>query len=109
MIENVENNIQIDMLSEKHIHCMFHTVSCQFHDDISKNHLTDHNYFEINLVVEGSGVHCVGDKVFPCKSSDIYFISPGVSHGYFLTSPAETLKIRKLIFNLKDWFKSDAR
>lgn len=111
MVENVENNIQRNMdelLSENHIYHTFQSVTNQFCEDISKNSLYVHNYFEIDLVVEGSGVHCVDDKVFPCKASDIYFISPGVSHEYFLTSHNEALIIRKLIFNLKDWFKNDA-
>ncbi len=106
----MENNEKLDLnelLCEKHIHYTFQRVSCPFYEGISKDRLSGHSCFEIDLVVEGSGLHCVEDKVFPCKANDIYFISPGVSHEYFLPAPDTSLIIRKLIFHLKDWFQGD--
>lgn len=42
-----------------------------------------HNFFEINLVVHGKGVHYVNGKSFAIDVGDIFVIPPGCRHGYW--------------------------
>ncbi|MBR2465593.1 MAG: cobalamin-dependent protein [Clostridia bacterium] len=63
---------------------------------------------EVGVVTEGCGVHYIGEKPIPCKVGDIYIIPSGVEHRYFLTSPTDTLVVRKLLISVKDWLRGDA-
>ena len=93
------------MLNENHIVHTFYTVSetAEKEPDLEKSEL-----FEIELIVEGDGVHYIDGNWVPCKAGDIYFVCEGVPHRYFSARSEEPLVIRKLIFTLKDWLKGDA-
>ena len=42
----------------------------------------DHDFYEINIVLCGRGVHIVGDKDIPASAGDVFVIPPSVVHGY---------------------------
>ena len=44
--------------------------------------LHDHDFYEVNIVVAGKGVHLVGDVEVPANIGDVFVIPPGVVHGY---------------------------
>lgn len=39
-------------------------------------------FFEINIVVKGSGEHYVGNGLLPADTGDVFIIPPGLEHGY---------------------------
>ena len=43
-----------------------------------------HDFYELNIIVEGSGRHYIKDKNFPVGPGDVFVIPPRVSHGYWL-------------------------
>ena len=62
----------------------------------------------IELITEGSGVHCIGKRIIPCKAGELYILPPGISHGYFLTEIGTPLVIRRLSLCVRTWLRADA-
>ena len=44
--------------------------------------LHDHDFYEINIVLSGKGVHFIEDKNFRAVPGDVFVIPPMVTHGY---------------------------
>lgn len=63
-----------------------------------------HEFIEISIVTEGSGIHCVFNDATECHAGDIYILNTGVPHGYFAKSPAEYPTVCNLTFDAADWF-----
>lgn len=57
---------------------------------------------EIGLVVRGFGVHCIRDRVIPCKAGDLYLVAPGVPHAYCATEEGSELTVRRFFFDPTD-------
>ena len=53
--------------------------------------LHDHEYYEINLVFSGSGLHTIGDRSFQVSTGDVFVIPPGIRHGYATKDPEFTV------------------
>ena len=70
--------------------------------------LKESSIISIDMIVDGQGIHRVRDQDIPCKVGDIFVIPPDVSHGYFVEKESETLKIRRLSFDIPKWFETDA-
>lgn len=52
---------------------------------LHKNYTSErhkHNFYEINIIQSGTGVHIIGRQEFKCKRGDIYIVPPFVSHRY---------------------------
>ena len=94
-------------LGEERISHSFITVSDTISDEGAEPELFCSDFFEISLIEEGTGIHCVLDKRIPSKSGDIYITPPDVPHAFFRTEADERLIIRKLCFSPEDWFKAD--
>lgn len=61
--------------SEKYIHSYLH-----------KNYRTkmhSHQFYEINIVINGEGRHYISDSSIPAMVGDVFVIPPSISHGYF--------------------------
>ena len=43
-----------------------------------------HDFYELNIIVEGSGRHYIKDKNFPVTPGAVFVIPPKVSHGYWM-------------------------
>lgn len=41
-----------------------------------------HDFYELNIVVSGSGRHYIGDRNVPTQAGDVFVIPPDVEHGY---------------------------
>ena len=41
-----------------------------------------HNFYEINIVIEGTGTHYIENNSFPTQTGDVFVIPPNLSHGY---------------------------
>ncbi|MCI8789695.1 MAG: helix-turn-helix domain-containing protein [Lachnospiraceae bacterium] len=85
------------------------TAQCDkiFHPDFALSHLHFHEFVEISIVVEGSGVHCIWNKVLECRKGDIYILNVGVPHEYFAKDEKERLIVRNLLFDAGDWFPEE--
>lgn len=60
----------------------FDLVHCYIHNNYNKK-MHAHQFYELNVVVSGSGWHYIGDAVLPTCAGDIFVIPPEVSHGYY--------------------------
>ena len=42
-----------------------------------------HQFYEINIITRGEGMHYVGNSSIPVKVGDVFILPPGVPHGYY--------------------------
>lgn len=75
--------------------------------DICVSQLYTNEAMEIAMIVSGNGIHRVLNQSIPCKSGDIYIVSPNVPHGYVSSDAENPLEIKKIFFDPKDWFSPD--
>lgn len=52
-----------------------------------------HDYFEIGVIVEGSGIHCINEVRFPMEKGDVYFLTPVDFHKVESESGMELINI----------------
>ena len=62
--------------------------------------LHDHSFYEINIVIEGFGIHNLMNERISARRGDVFVIPPGISHGY--ESSGESFNVFHII--LKDGF-----
>lgn len=74
---------------------------CYYHEKDFPINMHSHEFYEINIIVEGTGKHYIEDNGFSTGSGDFFIIPPNVQHGYSETSD---LKIFHII--LSDGFFS---
>lgn len=55
-----------------------------------------HDYYEINLIMDGQGAHYFSDYIFEVSKGDLFIIPPAVKHGYF---SCENLKVCHIIIH----------
>ena len=96
-----------ELIGDELIEYAFHTVTDVLYDDVTPPTLASADFFEIALISDGAGVHCVFDKRIPCKAGDVYVIPPDVPHAFYKTLPEDSLVIRRLRFAPDVWFKAD--
>lgn len=56
--------------------------------------LHSHEFYELNIVLNGSGTHTLGDNCTTARPGDVFVIPPGVKHTY---APDETLDIYHIL------------
>ncbi len=78
-----------------------------FNPDFSLSQLHFHEFLEVSIIQEGSGIHRIWNKVFPCKKGDVYILNAGVPHEYFVRDQADKLIIHNLLFDANDWFDGE--
>ncbi|MCI9142168.1 MAG: helix-turn-helix domain-containing protein [Lachnospiraceae bacterium] len=85
------------------------TFHCKkvFRPDFSLSHLHFHEFVEISIVTEGSGVLCAWNKVLHCRKGDVCIINADVPHGYFRGKKEEAFTVRSLLFDVEDWFDGE--
>ena len=94
--------------NEEHVFHEFLSIKENINNDTVYTDFELSGFFEIDLVVEGSGFHYVSDKKIPCRENDIYVVSPNIPHRYFLDGTSQTLLVRRITFDLKKWLSGDA-
>ena len=93
---------KLDMISHSVL-----TSSQVYTPDNALLQLNTHNLIEVDLIVEGRGIHCVHDQEMPCKEGDVFVIPQNTSHGYFLEGVNDALTLRRLSFDISEWFEGD--
>jgi len=85
------------------------TFRCEkvFCPDFSLSHLHFHEFVEISIVAEGSGVLCAWNKVLQCRKGNVCIINADVPHGYFREKGEEPFIVRSLLFDVGDWFTGE--
>ena len=73
------------------------------HDD-AEGRLYTQEFVEVCLITSGVGIHRVFDQITPCKAGDVFIIPSDVPHGYFASDECESLTVRRLWFDVGDWF-----
>lgn len=53
----------------------------------------NHNFYEVNIVMSGSGTHCIENGKFKVKCGDVFVIPPTVAHSYINTEKLEVYHI----------------
>lgn len=61
---------------------LFNLIHCYMHNNYNQK-MHSHQFYELNVVLSGSGWHYIGDAVLPTCAGDIFVIPPEVSHGYY--------------------------
>lgn len=60
----------------------FHYVNAYIHQDYNfKMHA--HEFYEINIIINGSGQHYIEKNNLPANTGDIFVIPPNIRHGYY--------------------------
>ena len=96
-----------ELFGSEPIYHTFTSVSEYLSDESALPELLSCDFFEIALITEGTGIHCVLDKKIPCKAGDVYVTPHGTPHGFFKTCASDTLVIRRICFVFEEWFKSE--
>lgn len=52
-----------------------------------------HNFYEINILVDGSAAHYIENRIIPSPTGTVFVIPPLFNHGYYSTEKAEILHI----------------
>jgi len=53
----------------------------------------NHDFYEVNIVMSGTGMHCIENGKFKVKSGDVFVIPPLVAHAYTDTKNLEVYHI----------------
>ena len=54
-----------------------------FHDKEFPLYMHSHDFYELNIIVQGHGRHYIEDKNFSAEPGDVFAIPPHVRHGYW--------------------------
>ena len=57
-----------------------------------------HNFYEVNIIINGTGTHYIEDNRFPAQSGDVFVIPPNLAHGYS-EDKAGTLEILHILLS----------
>ena len=96
-----------DLLQTFPIDCDTFSSQTVCESEIPFSKLYTHEILEISIVTEGNGFHRILNQTIPCKTGDLYIISPDVPHGYFCADKKEPLTVRRMFFDPKDWYFSE--
>ena len=89
------------------IECSIFSCESVYDQKSAISKLCASNTFDICFVASGSGIHCILNQEIPCKKGDICIVSPGVPHGYFISDINDSLTVRRICFDIRDWFFGD--
>lgn len=87
--EKIINSNEIDFLKK---HNYFILIKEFTKGEMHPSHW--HDYYELEILLEGTATHSFGDKVCNLSKGDSYLITPIESHGIEFTSPAKMLNFR---------------
>lgn len=54
-----------------------------FHNDEFPLYMHSHDFYELNIIVNGYGRHYIEDKNYPAAPGDVFVIPPNIAHGYW--------------------------
>lgn len=70
-----------------------------FHDSEFPLYMHSHDFYEMNIIIEGYGRHYIEDKNFPAVPGNVFVIPPKISHGYWAQN--DTMSIFHLLLDSK--------
>lgn len=105
--KSVESSIIAQLLESDRIYCDRVECTNVHHLPLSFSKLYAHDVIEISFVERGSGIHQIANQSIPCTQGDVYVIHHNIPHGYFLASKQDELLVRRIQFDIGDWFESD--
>lgn len=78
-----------------------------YSEDVALSQLHFHEFVEISVVVDGSGIHRILGEAVECGVGDVYIINTGVPHAYFAKNDKEKPTVCNLLFDPSDVFTGD--
>lgn len=79
--QTLSDNSQICYSAQEFPLLMKYDAECLFHRNYS-NLMHYHDYYEVNLVTGGNGLHYFGSRRFHVKTGDFFVIPTNIKHGY---------------------------
>lgn len=70
-----------------HNDCFLNNTSTVVKGFVHQNYginMHSHDFYELNLVLKGKGVHYINSNVFQIDQGDLFIIPPGYKHGYYM-------------------------
>jgi len=67
-------------------------VDIYFHENYNIG-MHCHDFYEINLVLNGTGCHYVGEMAIPISGGEVFVIPPNVAHGYYCEKKLDVVHI----------------
>lgn len=64
--------------------------------DYGKIGMHCHDFYELNVVIKGTGKHYVGERVFEVSNGSVFIIPPFIKHGYSFTE--ENFSVFHILF-----------
>lgn len=63
----------------------FDYVRAYYHDKVLvfPINMHKHNFYEINIIYQGTGYHYIKEQCFEAKEGSVFIIPPNVKHGYY--------------------------
>ena len=95
------------MLKNDRVYCDRVECTHVYKPPLSLAKLYTHDAIEISFVERGAGIHQIANRSLPCTQGDVYVICQNVPHGYFLASKQDELHIRRIRFDIGDWFDGE--
>lgn len=81
-----KNIMRLDIENNKHLSAKKHTV-------ISEHPLHRHSFFEIEIILSGSGSYTINDIAYDISEHNIFFLTPNDYHSLETTEKTELLNI----------------
>ena len=105
--KSVESSIIAQLLKSDRIYCDRVECTSVYDPPFSLAKLKTHDVIEISFVERGSGVHQIASQAIPCTQGDVYMMHRNIPHGYFLTDRKSELTIKRILFDVGDWFENE--
>ncbi len=106
-----------------------HAMTLAFQTEQYRYRMHEHDFYEINIILEGSGYHYIESRQLKVNVGDMFVIPPGVLHGYenidpvfnvfhlvanknFFTKYAEEIKLLgqfKVLFEIEPYLRANER
>ena len=80
ILESHKKTLTFNMNDEK-FHLRDHLA--YYHTDEYPLYMHTHDFYELNIIVEGYGRHYIEDKNYPAEPGSVFAFPPGIRHGYW--------------------------
>lgn len=88
-----ENKIPLFRIDNEAVHLYDHMA--YFFKDQYPLYMHRHEFYEMNIVADGTGRHYIENNSYPISKGDVFILPPNIRHGYWQTS--EHMNIFRLL------------
>lgn len=78
----MDNNIRCLKTAKEIFPMRPHALTLAFQTEQYNYNMHEHDFFEINIILEGTGFHYIEERRLKVYPGDMFVIPPGVIHGY---------------------------